>query len=409
VIVADDEPHVIAYLSAVLESEGHVVVGTATDADGAVQLAHRLEPDVALLDLRIPGGGLEAARLIGSLSAGTRIVIFSAAADEVDLVPLLRAGIDGYVVKGSPPERLIDAIDAARSGDVYLSPRVNRFTMAQLSSRLLAEEQVALRAMRLRQRIGEAISRATFSIQFQPIVDVESDNAVAAEALVRFPPRDTGLPQSWLAEAAQAGLLVPLELTLCSAALAYLPDLDPDVDMAVNVSPETVLSGRLNEVLTGIPVDRVVLELTEHAHVDDYPALRGALRRWRDRGVRVAVDDAGGGYASFAHVIELEPELIKLDANLIRDVHGNEHRRAVVRAVLAYANEMSVRVVAEGVEAEAELATLRELGVHLAQGFHLGRPRPLAEHTELLATIDLRRSPAPAVQPNAAITSANRS
>ena len=141
------------------------MVGTATDADGVVQLAHRLEPDVALLDLRMPGGGLEAARLIGSLSSTTKIVIFSSAADESDLVPLLQAGIDGYVVKGSPPERLVEAIHAALAGDGYLAPRVNRFAMAQLSNRLLAEEQVAMRGLRLRQRIGAAISQSSFTVR----------------------------------------------------------------------------------------------------------------------------------------------------------------------------------------------------------------------------------------------------
>src|SRR5688500_11633824 len=117
VVVADDEPHVIDYLCTLLELEGFVVVGTATDADGVVQLAHRLEPDVALLDLRMPGGGLEAARLIGSLSSSTKILIFSSSADESDLVPLLKAGIEGYVMKGCPPEQLVGAIRSALAGD----------------------------------------------------------------------------------------------------------------------------------------------------------------------------------------------------------------------------------------------------------------------------------------------------
>src|SRR5918995_766951 len=97
VVVADDEPHVVRYLEAVLHTEGFDVAGTAIDADSAVQLVHHVQPDVALLDLRMPGGGLEAARLIGSLSPSTRLVIFSSAADESDLVPLLQSGIDGYV------------------------------------------------------------------------------------------------------------------------------------------------------------------------------------------------------------------------------------------------------------------------------------------------------------------------
>ena len=389
VVVADDEPHVIDYLCTLLEMEGFVVVGTAADADGVVQLAHRLEPDVALIDLRMPGGGLEAARLIGSLSSTTKIVVFSSAADEDDLIPLLKAGIDGYVVKGSPPERVVEAINAALAGDRYLSPRVNRFAMAQLSNRLLAEEQVAMRSLRLRQRIGAAISGATFSVLFQPIVDVNLDVAVGAEALTRFKERGRSIHQ-WLADAESVGLLVPLELALARAALVELPNLESGLAMAVNVSPSTVLSGRLHEVLTGVDLERVILELTEHAKVDDYPALRVALSRWRERGLRLAVDDAGGGYSSFSHILELSPELIKLDASLVRELHTSAHRQALVRAVISFADEMGVRVVAEGVETEAELSELRQLGAHLAQGFHLGRPRLLGEQTELANDVDLR-------------------
>lgn len=396
VTVSDDEPHVVEYLCALLETEGFVVVGTATDADGAVQLAHRLEPDVALLDLRMPGGGLEAARLIGSLSPSTKIIIFSSAADEADLVPLLQAGIDGYVLKGSPPDRLVEAINGALDGDLHMSPKVNRFAMAQLSSRLLAEEQVALRSLRLRQRVGAAISASTFSIVLQPIVDVHRDVAVAAEALARFDDRSNRSPAQWLADADRVGLLVPLELALAGAALSLLDRLDQNVALAVNLSPGTVLSGRLHEVLTGVAVDRVILELTEHAPVDDYPALRTALSRWRDRGLRLAVDDAGGGYSSFAHILELSPELIKLDQTLIRELHTSSHRQALARAVISFADEMGVKVVAEGVEHEAELGALRRLGAHLAQGFHLGRPKSLDEQAELARALNLR-APAPPI------------
>jgi EAL domain-containing protein (putative c-di-GMP-specific phosphodiesterase class I) len=300
-------------------------------------------------------------------------------------VPLLRAGIDGYVVKGSPPERLVEAINAALAGDGYLAPRVNRFAMAQLSNRLLAEEQVAMRSMRLRQKINGTIAQSSFKVVFQPIIDCHRDTAVAAEALTRFPERGRTTPQ-WLADAESVGLLVPLELALAATALLELPNLDPSVAMAVNVSPTTVVSGRLHEVLTGVPVDRVILEITEHAPVDDYKSVRTALSRWRDKGMRIAVDDAGGGYSSFAHILELSPELIKLDTSLIRDLHTSPHRQALVRAVISFAEEMHVQVVAEGVEAEAELIELRRLGAHFAQGFHLGRPRGLDEQTELTLT-----------------------
>jgi EAL domain-containing protein (putative c-di-GMP-specific phosphodiesterase class I)/DNA-binding NarL/FixJ family response regulator len=391
VVVADDEPHVVDYLCTLLEVEGFVVIGTAADADGVVQLAHRLEPDIALLDLRMPGGGLEAARLIGSLSPGTKILIFSSVADESDLIPLLKAGIDGYVTKGCPPDQLVDAITSALAGEGYLSPKVNRFAMSQLSNRLLAEEQVAMRSLRMRQRVSAAISSSSFAIVFQPIVDVHTDTAIGCEALARFTDQGRSVGQ-WLSDAATVGLVVPMELALARAALLEMRNLDPGLVMAVNVSPTTIVSGRLHEIFTGVDVSRVILELTEHAAVDDYPALRMALSRWRERGMRLAVDDAGGGYSSFAHIIELSPELIKLDASLVRDVHTSSHRKALVRAVISFADEMGVQVVAEGVETEPELVELRRLGVHMAQGFHLGRPRALDEQAELRSSMDPREA-----------------
>ncbi len=397
VVVADDEPHVVDYLRTVLRLEGFDVAGVGLDADTAVQLAHHLRPDVALLDLRMPGGGLEAARLIGSLSPTTRIVIFSSAADEPDLLPLLRAGIDGYVIKGSSPDRLADAIRSAVAGTTYLDPTVNRFAMDQLAGRLHAEEQDALQQMRRRERVARAISATAYRIVVQPIVDLATGEVRAVEALTRFTDRPPRHPADWFDDADGAGLRVPLELALASAAVGDLDDLRTDLAIAVNFSPITVVSGRLAEILTRAPLGRVIIEVTEHAPVADYDALNAALAPWRLGGVRLAVDDAGGGYASFAHILNLSPDLIKLDTSLTHDIHADRQRQALARALIAYANEMDVLVVAEGIETTAELAELHGLGVHLGQGFHIGRPRPLDEQPELQAVTvrGLRDRPVP--------------
>jgi EAL domain-containing protein (putative c-di-GMP-specific phosphodiesterase class I)/CheY-like chemotaxis protein len=385
VVVADDEPHVVRYLEALLHAEGFDVAGTAVDADSAVQAVYHLQPDVALLDLRMPGGGLEAARLIGSLSPATRIVIFSSEADEPDLLPLLQAGVDGYVLKGCTPDRLAEAINAAVAGHAYISPRVNRYAMDMLGTRLRAEEQDALQQLRRRERITQAIASVSYRIVHQPIVDLSTGDVRAVEALIRFTDRPARPPREWFEDADRAGMRVHLELVAASAAIGDLDDLDPDVDLTINLSPETLLSGRVAEVLTGAPLERVIIELTEHAPVADYRALNAALDPWRLGGVRIAVDDAGGGYASFAHILSLSPELIKLDTSITRDIHIDRQRQAMARALIAYADEMGASVVAEGIETSAELDELRRLGAHLGQGFHLGRPRPLDEQPSLLA------------------------
>jgi EAL domain-containing protein (putative c-di-GMP-specific phosphodiesterase class I)/CheY-like chemotaxis protein len=384
VVVADDEPHVLDYLQTVLHLEGFDVAGTATDADGAVQLAYKMRPDVAVLDLRMPGGGLSAAQLISSLSPGTRILIFSADADGADVMPLLRSGIDGYVLKGCPPERLAEAIRSVAAGGSYMSPEINRLAMDELTSRLHNEEQEALRTNRVRDRIADLIATGGFSIVVQPVVELASGSTRAVEALTRFAGPTSRTPDQWFAEADRVGLRTTLELAVGSTALAQLAHLRDDLSLMVNLSPQTVLTGRLPEILTGVPLDRLVIELTEHAPVQDYRALDAALRPWRSMGARVAVDDAGGGYASFAHILNLDPDLIKLDTTLTHDIHTDPHRRAMARALVGFAGEMGLEVIAEGVETAGELAVLRELGAHHAQGFHLGRPRPLFEQPELL-------------------------
>lgn len=388
VVVADDEPHVVAYLEAVLHTSGFIVAGTAANADAAVQAVHHLEPDVVLLDLHMPGGGLEAAQLIAAMSPGTRIVMFSADVDEV--LPLLRSGVDGYVVKGTHPDQLVEAIRSAMTGGKYLAPQAGRVAVDELRTRLDAEEHAALRHRRVRDRLATTIADQRFAMVVQPMVDLgsapsEGLHTVAVEALARFtesPPRP---PDEWFADADEAGLRVPLELATASVALGLLPALRSDLSLAINVGPATVLSGRLPEILTGRPLDRVVLEVTEHAIIGDYRSFEAVLAPWRAAGLRVAVDDAGGGYASFAHILSLSPDIIKIEASITREIHLDKRRQAMARALVGFARELGMVVVAEGVETAGELEVLQRMGTHWAQGFHVGRPRPLAEQPDLHA------------------------
>jgi len=133
----------------------------------------------------------------------------------------------------------------------------------------------------------------------------------------------------------------------------------------------------LVELMSELPGHRLVLEITEHATVEDYDALRAALRPLRGRGVSVAIDDAGAGYSSLRHILALEPDLIKLDMSLTRNICLDPARKALAAALISFARETGSRIIAEGVETAAELATLQSLGVEKAQGYFLGRPMAL--------------------------------
>ena len=184
-------------------------------------------------------------------------------------------------------------------------------------------------------------------------------------------------PDIWFEEAAEIGLQQTLELAVIAKALRNLSRLPEDTYISINASPTTVLSGTLGKALLRYPCDRLMLELTEHSSVNDYAQIVNVLEPLRQRGLQLAVDDAGAGFASFRHILELKPNVIKLDTSLIRQIDIDTGHRALAAALVRFAQETGSQVVAEGVETEAELAILRELGVDKAQGYLLGRPAPI--------------------------------
>jgi EAL domain-containing protein (putative c-di-GMP-specific phosphodiesterase class I) len=210
---------------------------------------------------------------------------------------------------------------------------------------------------------------------YQPIVELPSRRVVGFEALSRFP-MDSGLTtEEWYRKSAEVGAETELELCAARAAVAALDVIDGYVSL--NLSARSLITTEALEFLQSLPVHRVVLELTEHAAIDDYTLLTGALAPLRAAGLRVAVDDTGAGYASLRHVLRLGADLIKLDRSLVSDLAADPVRHALVAALTRFAVDTGSRVVAEGVETTQELAALEELGVHYVQGYLLGRPEPL--------------------------------
>ncbi|RYF52915.1 MAG: EAL domain-containing protein, partial [Comamonadaceae bacterium] len=163
-------------------------------------------------------------------------------------------------------------------------------------------------------------------------------------------------------------------------ALAVLQDLPCRLALNVNCSPELIISGALQSLLEdGTDLSRVVLEVTEHAIVSDYAALAEALLPFRAGGARLAVDDAGAGYSSMRHILNLQPEIIKLDMSITQSIDRDSHRRALAKGLISFAHEIGSMIVAEGVEQASELEALQLLGVDFAQGYYLAKPLALEE------------------------------
>ena len=275
-----------------------------------------------------------------------------------------------------------------RTPDPTLTPRDARFL--SLIAGLLSERLETERAVQGRQAVELARVRAVLAeagsprMVFQPIVDLRSRSVWALEALSRFDVEPDRPPEEWFAEAHRVGLGVALELKALTAALAHLPRLGA-ATLTVNLGPDSLCSPELDAVLDGVAPERLVLEVTEHELMGDVGRTRAAVERLRETGFRLAVDDIGAGYAGLAKIVNLAPEIIKLDRALVARIDKDLTRQALVRAGVGFAAALGAALVAEGIETEEELRTLLALGITLGQGFHLGRPQP-AEHWARYAT-----------------------
>ncbi len=226
-----------------------------------------------------------------------------------------------------------------------------------------------------KQRITQVLGGKGLHMVFQPISNLETGGVAGVEALARF--ADGRGPATWFAEAQSVDLEEDLDLAAVRAALAHLDHLPRGAFLSVNVSPGTAVSDAFRHLLESLPSERIILEITEHAQIEDYEVLDEVLRWLRRRGGRVAVDDAGAGFASLRHILALAPDIIKLDISLTRNIDSDGARHALARALITFAEDIQAMMIAEGIETQGELEALRELGVEYGQGFHLARPARL--------------------------------
>lgn len=239
-----------------------------------------------------------------------------------------------------------------------------------LVDELEAEHRLALDSA----GIDTILANGSIDTVFQPIIRLTDGRPLGAEALSRFP--GAGTPDTVFERAHQTGRGTELETLAARQAISHLPALPDDRYLAVNLSP-AVVEHAANQVLgaCGGDLGRLVLEVTETGVVHRYSALRELIAPLRAQGLRLAVDDAGAGYASLRHIIELRPDIIKLDRSLINGVAQDTSRRSAVRAFTGLAEDLNALTVAEGIETIADLNAARDLGVTAGQGYLLGPPR----------------------------------
>lgn len=216
--------------------------------------------------------------------------------------------------------------------------------------------------------LWEVVDARPFTTMFQPILSLDDGRTHALEALTRFdltPPRS---PEVWFAKADEVGLGTELELAAIDAALAAADEVPDEIAVSVNASPQTLSDPRLQRLLDAHPRRQVILEVTEHAIVQDYEGMTAALRPLRERGALLAVDDAGAGISSLRHIVRLTPEMIKLDHSLTQEVLADPVRQALASSLVHFAHRIGAQLIVEGIEEASDLAAWQDLGAHGVQG-----------------------------------------
>lgn len=243
------------------------------------------------------------------------------------------------------------------------------------------------RAGAIRDRLEPIFQSDALTIVLQPIVALSDGTRVGAEALSRFPSEWGMPPDVAFAEATSIGVGIELELLAVRCAVAQLSTFSGY--LAINFSPQTLLDERCIALLTDLPVERIVLELSEHDRVEDYDVLAGALDPLRAKGMRLAIDDVGAGFSSLRHILLTTPDVIKLDRSIVAGVAADDVLLTLVQALVNFGHGTGAVVVAEGVETKVDAAVLRAADVDYAQGWYFARPGTVEQLADSYPVQDL--------------------
>jgi len=256
--------------------------------------------------------------------------------------------------------------------------------IADLIGTTLAKEQQVTDALSCRRSYILAVLNSDgLQMAWQPIVDATTGAIVAVESLARFQTDPYRPPNEWFSEAVELGIGTELEKAAFAKGMAIREHLPPDIYVGCNLSGSTLIEPTFQEFLRQQSLEQIVLEITEHDMIADYGALIPSLSEFRSRGLRLAIDDFGAGYAGFRHIVELNPDTIKLDMSLVRNIDSSPTIQSVVRALVGFAQERNTKLLAEGVETQAELDMLISLGIKRVQGYFFYKPMPQAQLLEL--------------------------
>ena len=368
VLVVDDDPDVLAVYTEILTENGFAV-DAASDGFRAIEHLRAGSYDVILSDISMPGmDGIQFLRAVRDFDLDVPVILSTGNPALETAVRAVEEGAFRYLFKPVGASELEEVV--RRAARLHALARLKRQSLD-----LLGQGRWSLgdRAS-LEPRFERALQ--TLWMAFQPIVAPSTHSVFAYEALVRSDEPTLPMPSELFRAAERLGRIADLGLSIRRKVAEALQNAPVDVLLFVNVHPLNLNdeqlyspSGPLSRV-----AKRIVIEVTERASLDTIPDIRGKIAALKSLGFRLALDDLGAGYAGLGALTQIEPDVVKIDMSLIRNVDAHPTKQTVIRSMATLCRELDMRMVAEGVETEAERSTLAGLGCDLLQGFLFGQP-----------------------------------
>jgi len=368
VLVVDDDPDVLAVYTEILAEHGFAV-DAATDGFRAIERLGTKSYDVILSDIAMPGmDGIQFLRSVRDFDLDVPVILSTGNPALETAVRAVEEGAFRYLCKPVTANELEETVRrAARLHDFA------RLKRQSLDLRGQGYWSLGDRAS-LEPRFDRALQ--TLWMAFQPIVAPSRRTVFAYEALVRSDEPTLSMPTDLFRAAERLGRVAELGLDIRRKVAEALPRAPSDVLVFVNVHPLNLNdeqlyspSGPLSRVAA-----RIVIEVTERASLETIPDIHGKVAALKSLGFRLALDDLGAGYAGLGALTQIEPDVVKIDMSLIRDVDAHPTKQTVIRSMATLCRDLGIQLVAEGVETAAESSTLAGLGCELLQGFLFGQP-----------------------------------
>ena len=373
VLIVDDEPVQVRSIGRALRSRGYEVESASNGAEAASKLSPD-NFDVVLSDIAMPSmDGIALLQVVRERNLDIPVVLVTGEPTVSTAVKALEYGAFHYLTKPLEIPDLEEVIDKAVC--------LRRMTQMKRQAAELLGNPVERDDMK---RLAANFDRAVESIwiAYQPIISASTRQVFGYEALLRSTEPSLPHPGALLDAAERLGRLEPLGRTIRERAAGPIAESADSGVLFVNLHTTDLLDPMLlsREAALSRIAHRVVLEITERASLEKVKDVRGRIAALREMGFRIAVDDLGAGYAGLTSFALLEPEIVKLDMTLVRDVHQSATKRKLIRSMAELCKDMGMLVVAEGVETLAERDTLVELGCDLLQGYFFAKPgRPFPQ------------------------------